>query len=116
MRLAERVRKLERTELLKRHLPPLEQLQRALDESAVRLTGRGFSFAQDDEPTLDQIMADLRDSFLHKLGSAELAGLMAELEPIAFGGDTEALEAARREAIMGMAEEAACVRGVAVNG
>jgi hypothetical protein len=52
------------------------------------------------QPILEQIMADVRDSFLHKLGGAELARLTAELEPIAFGGNTAAREAARQEALM----------------
>jgi hypothetical protein len=95
-----RVQKLERSEVLMRHLSPLEHLQEALDDAAVRLTGKDFSFVEGDEPTMERIMNDLRDSFFPKLSVGALANLMSELEPIAFGGDTAALEAARREAVI----------------
>ena len=99
MRLANRVQKLERTEVLKRHLSPLDQFQRALNDAAVRLTGRDLSFVLGDEPTLEQVMDDLQDSFFRKLSDADLARLTAELERIAFAGDTAAVEAAKREAL-----------------
>jgi hypothetical protein len=95
-----RIQRLERTEILKRHLMPLEQFQKALNETAVVLTGRDFSFAEGDESTVDRIMADVRESYLPKLNDAALTSLMAELEQIAFCGDTAAMEAARREALM----------------
>ena len=44
-----------------------------------------------------------------KLSVADLDSLIADLERIAFGGDTAALEAARREAIRKADEEFGCV-------
>jgi hypothetical protein len=98
-RLQRRVEKLERTELLKCHLSPLERLQRALDEAAVRLTGRDLSFVQGDEPTTELVANDLQDSFMKDLSDVDLANLISALEPIAFGGNTAALEAARQDAV-----------------
>ena len=107
--LQRRVEKLERTEILKRHLPPMEQLQTALNDAAVRLTGKDFSFVQCDETAMVLVMNELRDSFLEKLSVADLDSLIAQLERIAFGGDTAALEAARREATRKADEEFGCV-------
>ena len=107
--LQKRMQKLERTEILTRHLPLMEQLQRAMNDAAVRLTGRDFSYALRDEDILKQVVAEVRDSFMKKLSAADLDSLIAELEPIAFGDDTEALEAARREAIRKADEEFGCL-------
>jgi hypothetical protein len=107
--LQRRVQKLERTEILKRHLPLLEQLKTALNDAAVRLTGKDFTFVQGDELATVRAMNEVRDSFLEKLNDADLASLISELEPIAFGDDTAALEAARREAVRAADEEFGCV-------
>jgi len=53
-------------------------------------------------------MNEVWDSFLEKLNDADLARLISELEPIAFGDDTAALEAARLEAVRAADEEFGC--------
>ena len=103
--LQRRVQKLEQTEILKRHLPPLEQFQRALNDAALRLTGRDISLVQIDEPAMVMVMDEVRDSFLGKLSVADLDSLISELVPIAFGGDTAALEALRQKVIREVDEE-----------
>jgi hypothetical protein len=103
--LQKRMQKLERTEILTRHLPLMEQLQRAMNDAAVRLTGRDFSYALRDEDILKQVVAEVRDSFMKKLSAADLDSLIAELEPIAFGNDTAALEALRQKVIREVDEE-----------
>ena len=47
----------------------------------------------------------VRDSFMKKLSAADLDSLIAELEPIAFGNDTAALEALRQKVIREVDEE-----------
>ena len=107
--LQRRVQKLERTEILTRHLPLMEQLQRAMNDAAVRLTGRDFSYALGDESILIQVVAEVRDSFLKKLLAADRDSFIAELETIAFGNDTEARDVASQKAIREADEEFECV-------
>jgi hypothetical protein len=97
--------KLEQSESLSRHLPPMEQLKRALDEAAVRLTGKSFSFVQGDEPAIVWVISEVRDSFMQKLSPADRNSLIAELETIAFGDDTAALEALRQKVMREVDEE-----------
>jgi hypothetical protein len=92
VRLANRVQKLERTEVVKRHLLPLDQFQRALNDAAVRLTGRDLSFVLGDEPTLERVMDDLEYSLIRKLSDADLESLIREMKRIVSGNDTTALE------------------------
>ena len=86
MRLANRVQKLERTEVLKRHLLPLDQFQRALNDAAVRVTGRSLDSIQEDERAMERVMGDLQESFVRKLSDADLESLTTDLERIAFAG------------------------------
>jgi hypothetical protein len=51
--LQRRLRKLERSEVLMRHISALGHLQGALDDATVRLTGKGFSVVQGDDPTME---------------------------------------------------------------
>jgi hypothetical protein len=76
------VQKLERTEVLKRHLLPLDQFQRALNDAAVRVTGKSLDSIQEDE----RVMGDLQESFVRKLSDADLESLTTDLERIAFAG------------------------------
>ena len=86
MRLANRVQKLERTEVLKRHLLPLDQFQRALNDAAVRVTGKSLESIQEDERAMERVMGDLQESFVRKLSDADLESLTTDLERIAFAG------------------------------
>ena len=86
MRLANRVQKLERTEVLKRHLLPLDQFQRALNDAAVRVTGKSLDSIQEDERAMERVMGDLQESFVRKLSDADLESLTTDLERIAFAG------------------------------
>jgi hypothetical protein len=103
--LQRRVQKLERTEMFKRHLPPLERFQRALNEAALRLAGKDISLVQIDEPAMVLVMDEVRDTFLGKLNAADLDNLRAELETIAFGDDTAARDAAWQKVIRVADEE-----------
>ena len=86
MRLANRVQKLERTEVLKRHLLPLDQFQRALNDAAVRVTGKSLDSIQEDERAMERVMGDLQESFVRKLSDADLESLTTDFERIAFAG------------------------------
>jgi hypothetical protein len=86
VRLANRVQKLERTEVLKRHLLPLDQFQRALNDAAVRVTGKSLDSIQEDERAMERVMGDLQESFVRKLSDADLESLTTDLERIAFAG------------------------------
>lgn len=86
MRLANRVQKLERTEVLKCHLLPLDQSQKALNDAAVRVTGRSLDSIQKDERAMERVMSDLQESFVRKLSDADLESLTTDLERIAFAG------------------------------
>jgi hypothetical protein len=99
MSLATRLLKLERTAALTLSCSPLEQFQRAFWEAAVRLTGKRADLISDDDPALDQVIKDVQDSFVRKLNAASTESLINELERIAFGGDVEAREAAKRAAL-----------------
>jgi|SRR5581483_1311113 len=98
MRLTNRLQRLERTDLLRRRLTPMDQLERALDEAAFRLTGKG-SAEMADHTVMERALEDLSDSFFPKLGTAELDQLTAELEHIVFGNDTAAMERCKREVL-----------------
>jgi hypothetical protein len=80
------VQKLERTEVLKRHLLPLDQFQRALNDAAVRVTGKRLDSIQEDERAMERVMGDLQESFVRKLSDADLESLTTDLERIAFAG------------------------------
>jgi hypothetical protein len=80
------VQKLERTEVLKRHLLPLDQFQRALNDAAVRVTGKSLDSIQEDERAMERVMGDLQESFVRKLSDADLESLTTDLERIAFAG------------------------------
>jgi hypothetical protein len=80
------VQKLERTEVLKRHLLPLDQFQRALNDAAVRVTGKSLESIQEDERAMERVMGDLQESFVRKLSDADLESLTTDLERIAFAG------------------------------
>jgi hypothetical protein len=80
------VQKLERTEVLKRHLLPLDQFQRALNDAAVRVTGKSLDSIQEDERAMKRVMGDLQESFVRKLSDADLESLTTDLERIAFAG------------------------------
>jgi hypothetical protein len=99
MRLARRVQKLEQTETLNRHLSPLEQFARALNDSAIRMTGKEYAFvAADDERAQERILADVVESFYEKLSRDELRAVLAELEALVFSDPAE-LAAAKREVL-----------------
>jgi hypothetical protein len=99
MRFADRLKKLERTESLKRRFSPIERWMQALNETACRLTGKEWRVVQGDSAAMSWVMDDLQDSFFVKLSVPDLEILMEELGRIAFGGDTAAMEAARQELI-----------------
>jgi hypothetical protein len=80
------VQKLERTEVLKRHLLPLDQFQRALNDAAVRVTGKSLDSIQEDERAMERVMGDLQESFVRKLSDADLESPTTDLERIAFAG------------------------------
>jgi hypothetical protein len=80
------VQKLERTEVLKRHLLPLDQFQRALNDAAVRVTGKSLESIQEDERAMERVMGDLQESFVRKLSDADLESLTTDFERIAFAG------------------------------
>jgi hypothetical protein len=88
MKIAQRVKKLERLEVLARPSSSMDQLQRALNEAAVRLTGKAANQIAHDDPALDLVLNDLEESFVRKLSDADLASHLTELERIAFGDNT----------------------------
>ena len=67
----------------------MERFQRALNEAAVRLTGKSTDLVARDGLALELVMDDLQDSFVRKLSDADLANLITELEGIAFGSVAE---------------------------
>lgn len=89
MKLALRVRHLERMEAMARPSSPMERFQRALNEAAVRLTGKSTDLVARDGPALELVMDNLQDSFVGKLSDAALANLITELEGIAIGSVAE---------------------------
>ena len=100
MKLTNRVQRLEQNEALAGPLLLLDQFQRAQDAAAFRLTGKDFNtaLAEESESAVQRIMDDVQESFVQKLSDEDLESLTAEVERIAFGEDTAALEAARRKA------------------
>jgi len=98
MRLANRLQRLERTDLLRRRLSPMDQFERALDQATFRLTGKG-SAAIADGTILERVMEELSVSFFPKLGAAALEQFTAELERLVFGDDTAAMERCKREVL-----------------
>ena len=50
----------------------MDQLQRALNEAAVRLTGKAANQIAHDDPALDLVLNDLQESFVRKLSDADL--------------------------------------------
>ena len=82
MRLAHRVQKLERMAGTMWPLSPMDRLQTALNDAAIRLTGRDFIFGPGEQPALTLILEDVQESFVRKLSDGDLASLMAELETI----------------------------------
>lgn len=96
MKLMHRIEKLERTAMQDCHLSPIERFERVLDEAAVRRTGKSAATLIGDDAALDLVLTDMDDLFMCKLNPADRESLMADLERIAFGNDTAAMEAARR--------------------
>jgi hypothetical protein len=88
MKIAHRVLKLERLETLARPSSSMDRLQWALNEAAVRLTGKAANQIAHDDPALDLVLNDLQESFVRKLSDADLASHITELERIAFGDNT----------------------------
>ena len=86
MKLAHRVQKLERLDGLARPSSSMDQLQRALNEAAVRLTGKAANQIAHDDPALEVVLNDLQESFVRKLSDADLESLTTDLERIAFAG------------------------------
>ena len=86
MRLTSRVRKLERAMALIGPVSALQRLQYALDDAAVRLTGRDLNSILGDQAAVDRVIDDVQCSFTQKLSEADLASLIPELERIASGG------------------------------
>jgi hypothetical protein len=84
----------------------MDRFQRALNDAAVRLTGTEFGSIPNDGPAQELVLEEVHESFIRKLSDADLAVVMRELERIAFGGDTEAMELAWREALEGVKWEA----------
>lgn len=74
MRLAHRVRQLERLDALARPSSPMERLQRALNESKLRVTGNSSG------PANEAVLNDLAETFTKKLSHTELASFIEELE------------------------------------
>ena len=64
----------------------MDELQRALNEAAVRLTGKAANQIAHDDPALDLVLNDLQESFVRKLSDADLESLTTDLERIAFAG------------------------------
>jgi hypothetical protein len=86
MKLAHRVQMLERLEGLARPASSMDQLQRALNEAAVRLTGTAANQIAHEDLALDLVLNDLQESFVRKLSDADLESLTTDLERIAFAG------------------------------
>ena len=64
----------------------MDQLQRALNEAAVRLTGTAANQIAHEDLALDLVLNDLQESFVRKLSDADLESLTTDLERIAFAG------------------------------
>jgi hypothetical protein len=103
MRLAHRVRHLERLEGLAPGSSPLERFQRALNEAALRLTGKCADELSGE--AADLVISQLTTSFFGQLNEVDMEALTIDLERIAFGGDAEALAAAEREVLASLDAE-----------
>jgi hypothetical protein len=79
MRLAHRVRQLERLEALGRPSSPLERALRAFDEASFRLTGKCFNEISDDA-TRELVRQDLDQFFMRHFSEADLDSCIAECE------------------------------------
>lgn len=99
MNLPDRVHRLERTDGLASPQVLWGRFQETLDHATLSLTGKNFSAILGDGPTVEPVMEECRDSFLAKLSDGDLEILTAEVAWIAFGDDTEAMEAAKRRAL-----------------
>jgi len=83
MRILQRLEKLEHGGLLTVTPPVLERFMAALDESAQRLTGRGYKSIQLESAEWDQVVEDVMSRFCRRLSRADEDRLIAELERIA---------------------------------
>ena len=78
MRISHRIRHLERLDAIAHPPTVMERLQRALDEAAVRLVGKGVHQIR-GEADVALVSDDVQQSFVEKLSDWDL-GLIAELE------------------------------------
>ena len=92
MRLAQRIRHLERLEASAHPPSVMELLQSALHGAARRLTGKSADAIR-DAAELDLVSSDLQTSFIEKLSDSDLGSLVAGLEAITAGTSTAGLPA-----------------------
>ena len=97
MRLSHRVQKLERAARIMWPPSPLDRFMMALNDAALRLTGKNYNSLRDDDPAVGLVSQEVLESFVPKLSDADRASLAAQLEQIVFGDDPVAIEAGRRE-------------------
>jgi hypothetical protein len=97
MRLSTRVAKLERLRTLTSASSPMERFQRAFNNTAIRLTGKGADQLAHD--SADLVLKEMGESYFRTLSDSDAEQLRAALEEIAFGDDLEARKAAEQEVL-----------------
>ena len=88
MRLSHRVRHLERLEALAHPLSAMERLTIALNESALRLTGKRVDEVR-TAADVSLVSDDVQHTFVEKLSTDDLIALLTGLETVA--ADSEGL-------------------------
>ena len=99
MKLLHRVSKLERSQAFRGRDSVMTRFCAALDETALRLTGRRCDTISGDPAMLDMVIETIGKDFVTLLSAADLSALVEALEEVAFGGDAAAIAQARAEAI-----------------
>ena len=102
MNLHRRISKLERNQSFRACRGVMARFVTALDETALRLTGAKFEEIQREQEKCDMILDVVSETFFSDLNAADREELAAELEQIAFDGDTAALEQARADVLAGL--------------
>jgi hypothetical protein len=93
MNIAKRVAKLEHAEIFVSARPLSTRLEAALNAAALRITGKPLDAVSGDEVATRLICDDLQERFVRELSLTDLESLIAELQQVAFKGDTAARDA-----------------------
>jgi hypothetical protein len=91
VKLEHRIQNLERLDALAHPPSPMDRFQRALNEAAIRLTGKRADLIGHDITARALVMDDLKESFVRKLNDADLASLITEMERIVSENSTAGL-------------------------